>query len=116
MRARRLATWPFAAFLFGYGLPTTDTTVVSIADTLLSSAALGVAFAVMVGLPLALIFRRSAGAFTRVTLIAMTVALVATVILDMGGFGLIGAALYLFWIRGPRAKERKAAPVPTSLD
>ena len=115
MKLRRFVTWPFAVFLMFYGLPSNDPTVVTAVDMVLFSALLGAFWAVVVGIPLAALFRKGDLPLTRGTFLGMGVALAATIVMDLQGWGMLGAAGYIFWLRGPVIRPQVSQPAPPKI-
>lgn len=106
MKSQSFVKWPFAVFLLAFGAPSNDPTVLSAADIVLSSLVVGLTWGLILGLPLALIFRRRDQPPTRGTFLVMGAAFVATLALDLFGWGLIGAAAYIFWPQGASFKPK----------
>ena len=112
MKIQRLVTWPFAAFLLNYGLPSSDPTVRTASDIILSSLLIGVVWGAILGLPLALLFRKGDQALSRDTFLVMGVTFVATTILDLQGWGFLGAVAYIYFLRRSPARRETTGPPP----
>jgi hypothetical protein len=98
--------WPFAVFLLFFGAPSDDPTVLTAADIVLSSLLVGLVWGLILGLPLALIFRKRDQPPTRGSFLVMGAAFVATLALDLLGLGLIGAGAYILWLLRPSSKPK----------